>query len=240
MANAAGIDQAEIENFNLRRTAIQNTITWEFEMWRREVQAKWEQTLRTREGELRQRLEKELHAYVKSLDDDLDKAKQGLRAEQARLAELVAVATREAGALAKSKTAVADAKEKAKQNFEDAKEALQSALDKRRSLLLQKASAARAKAAEMSQRASYFREQWAHEEERLRVDVAAFDQKKREALTASDSSLRALVGDAALAISKLRQEIAGLETAKESIDEQLRRAYALETKLRARLGRYED
>lgn len=27
----------EIEEFNLKRQAIQNTVTWEFEMWRRQT-----------------------------------------------------------------------------------------------------------------------------------------------------------------------------------------------------------
>ena len=49
--------QNEIEEFNLKRKAVQNTATWEFEMWRRQTQAQWEVEQQEREVAYRKELE---------------------------------------------------------------------------------------------------------------------------------------------------------------------------------------
>ena len=52
--------QNEIEEFNLKRKAVQNTATWEFEMWRRQTQAQWEVEQQEREVAYRKELEQQL------------------------------------------------------------------------------------------------------------------------------------------------------------------------------------
>ncbi|TNJ27502.1 hypothetical protein GMRT_10805 [Giardia muris] len=227
---------SEVEEFNLRRAAIQNTVSWEFEMWRRERQAHWERELADREAELRQSFDKTLEAERQQLDEKYGLARRALKERQERLTATVATATKEAAMTERVLAAVYDSRDKAKEEYERACDAIQAALDKRRATILQKAASAHAKAEELTQRVAFLREQWSNAEERLRMEVEDFAERRRAIASHANEDIPKRLEEARAKIEALQMEVRDLEAARAELLEQHDRALVIEAQLSTRLG----
>ncbi|KAE8303748.1 hypothetical protein GL50803_0011925 [Giardia duodenalis] len=227
-------DLNEIEEFNLRRTAIQNIITWSFEMWRRERQAQWEGEMTDAELDLRAKLEGDLLKEREALDKDQHTAKVRLREKQTRLADAISTAQQEASVTEKLMAAVQEAHEKAKDEYDKATEGIKASLERRRSLILQKLAGAQARTAEMEQRAQFFKAQWVSEEERLKREIATLDERRREIISNNGEKTRRALEDLRIKLQDVQGEIRELELAKVELAEQYQRALRLEAQFAAR------
>lgn len=227
-------DFNEIEEFNLRRTAIQNIITWSFEMWRRERQAQWEGEMTDAEIDLRAKLEADLLKERETLDRDQHAAKIRLREKQAKLAEAISAAQQEASVTEKLMAAVQEAHDKAKEEYDKATDGIKASLERRRSLILQKLAGAQARTAEMEQRANFFKAQWVSEEERLKGEIATLDERKREIVSNNGEKTRRAIEELRAKLQDVQGEIRELELAKAELAEQCQRALRLEAQFAAR------
>lgn len=227
-------DLSEVEEFNLRRTAIQNIITWSFEMWRRERQAQWEGEMTDAEIDLRAKLETDLLKERESLDKDHQVAKLRLREKQVKLSDAISIAQQEASVTEKVMAAVQEAHDKAKDEYDKVTEGIRASLERRRSLILQKLAAAQARTAEMEQRANFFKAQWASEEERLKAEIAALDERKREIISNNGEKTKRAIEELRIKLQDMQVEIRELEIAKAELSEQCQRALRLEAQFASR------
>ena len=103
--------EAEIEEFNTKRKAIQSTATWEFEMWRRQTQAQWEIEQQDREIAYRKQLEDQLREQKEKQENS--EVKLQVAAKQKQLRDLLVKCNHEARVLEKLKMETAEQQEKA-------------------------------------------------------------------------------------------------------------------------------
>ncbi|KAH0571150.1 hypothetical protein SS50377_27450 [Spironucleus salmonicida] len=235
---ASNLSEAEVNNFNIRRQAIQNTITWEYEMWRRQTQAQFEIEQDEKEQKIKEYYDSELLSKRKQLTSSSDK--QDLLQLQQKLNQLLNQLSTSQQQTENLKNQLAQAQELAQDEYTQSLQKQKQISDSKRQILVKKIATQRAKQQEMQQRSQFFRDELSNYQERLNQDLVVYDQQRREFINNNESKIHIQIQKLNKDMQELDRIIAEKDKTKNELKGQLQRAARIKVQMQLVLINSDD